>query len=203
MKNFWKWLFRGSELPGADTLSAGILFFRIFAGAMMIPYGWSKIVRYDEFMVNFFEDPIGIGMAASLYLTIFAQVVCAVTLILGLQTRLSAIVLAFNMVVAVKYHFFDPFTVKAFPLLFLGMYIALIISGGGKYSLDGLIFKNSKEKKDPQKDPDTRRRVWLMALAFVLFWIAFANCFSGGMSLAILSVAALLVFGSVAGVHRD
>lgn len=112
---------------------------------MMLPYGIGKIQNFQEYTVNFFDDPIGIGMVPSLVLTIFAQVVCSIALIGGFFSRSAAMILAFNMLVASKYHWFDDFATLSLPLLFLGIYCMLFLLGGGKYSLDSVIFKYDKK----------------------------------------------------------
>lgn len=134
--------------PVSETgLSLALLLFRFFGGGMMLPYGIGKIENYQEYSVNFFDDPIGIGMVPSLLLTIFAQVFCSVALIGGFFSRPAAAILAFNMLVASKYHWNDDFATLSLPLLFLGIYCLLFILGGGKYSVDTLLFKPNKEGK--------------------------------------------------------
>lgn len=132
----------------ANSYSFIILTFRFFCGLMMIPYGYGKIINYDKYAADFFGDPIGIGDIPSLWLTIFAQTICPVALLLGFQTRVASIILLFNMMVAVKFHFLDPFSVKVLPLLFLGLYLIQTLLGAGKYSLDYLMFNpNAKGLK--------------------------------------------------------
>ncbi len=126
-------------------LSITILIFRIFAGAMMLPYGIKKIQNFDQYSINFFDDPIGIGMVPSLILNIFAQVVCSIALIGGFFSRPAAIILAFNMLIASRYHWHDAFATLSLPLLFLGIYCLLIVLGGGKYSVDSLMFRQNKK----------------------------------------------------------
>jgi len=78
----------------------------------------------------------------SLALTVFAQVICSGLLLFGLGTRLAAFILAINMLVAVVVaHKADPFE-KAEPALhFLLVYIVLLLTGAGRFSLDKLIQK--------------------------------------------------------------
>lgn len=126
-------------------LSVALLLFRVFGGTMMLPYGIGKIENFQEYSINFFDDPIGIGMMPSLILTIFAQVFCSIALILGTFSRPSAAILALNMLVASKYHWHDDFATLSLPLLFFGIYSMLFILGGGKYSIDSLLFKYKKK----------------------------------------------------------
>ena len=58
----------------------------------------------------------------------------------------AAIVLAFNMLVASRYHLFDDFATLSLPLLFLGIYVVLILFGGGRYSVDHAIFGRKADK---------------------------------------------------------
>lgn len=124
-----------------------LLLFRVFAGCIMLPFGMTKIEDYDRYCVDFFGDPIGIGMIPSLWLTIFAQIPCAIALILGLFSRPAATVLTINMAVAVKYHWNDPLATVSLPIAFLAMYVLLMLTGGGRFSLDSLIFKQKTGRR--------------------------------------------------------
>lgn len=139
-------LFFSNKPLSEQGLSIVILSFRIFSGLMMIPYGIGKIQNFEKYSINFFDDPIGIGMVPSLILTIFAQVVCALSLTIGLFSRPAALILAFNMLIATKYHWHDDFATLSLPLLFLGMYCILSLTGGGKYAMDSFIFNYTKAK---------------------------------------------------------
>ena len=144
MKKLLHFIFCNKPLSDKG-LSITILIFRIFAGAMMLPYGIKKIQNFDQYSINFFDDPIGIGMVPSLILNIFAQVVCSIALIGGFFSRPAAIILAFNMLIASRYHWHDAFATLSLPLLFLGIYCLLIVLGGGKYSVDSLMFRQNKK----------------------------------------------------------
>ena len=169
-------------------LSFIILSFRGFCGLMMLPYGYGKIVNYDRYAADFFGDPIGIGDIPSLWLTIFAQTVCPVTLLLGFQTRLSASILAFNMLVAVKYHFFDPFSIKVLPVLFLGMYLIQLLSGAGKYSLDYLLYDKEKSRFDKNET----KGILLYLATCGIIWFVLGNYFTGLISVGMIVLAAAL-----------
>lgn len=171
-----------------NTCSFIILNFRSFCGLMMLPYGYGKIVNYDRYAADFFGDPIGIGDIPSLWLTIFAQTVCPVMLLLGFQTRLAASVLAFNMLVAVKYHFFDPFCIKALPVLFLGLYLIQLLLGAGKYSLDYLFY----EKKKIGFSNKETIGVLLYLVICGIVWFVLGNYFTGLISVCLVILATAL-----------
>ena len=80
--------------------SIGILVLRVGSGGMMVAgHGLSKLSRFAE-MAGKFPDPLGIGNEASMALAVFAEFFCAIAIVLGLATRLAAIPLVINMLVA-------------------------------------------------------------------------------------------------------
>lgn len=85
-----------------------------------------------------FPDPLGIGSTLSLYLTTFAEVVCALLLIVGFKTRWAAIPYAFAMLVAAYFHWGkgDEWGSIANPINYMIPAIALYFAGAGRYSLD-------------------------------------------------------------------
>lgn len=116
----------------------GLLFLRVSIGlTMLIAHGWPKIGRAMADGPIQFADPIGLGAAASLYTAIFTEVVCALLIIIGLQTRISSLLLAGTMIVAAFIvHAADPFTTKEFPLLYAYACLALVGTGAGRFSID-------------------------------------------------------------------
>jgi putative oxidoreductase len=115
----------------------GLLFLRVTVGPMMaIGHGWGKMVQV--FSGDFsFADPLGIGAAPSLVLAALAELVCALLVALGIKTRYMAIPVTITMLVAAfMQHFDDPWGKKEFALLYAVPFAMLIITGGGKYSLD-------------------------------------------------------------------
>ena len=138
--NFVKYLLSG--LSTRRWNDSAILFIRIFIGAMMLTHGIGKIQQYD-YLVNSFPDPLGIGSATSFTLITIAEVGFSMAIIIGLFTRLSALGLAFGMFVATFIAFPDKsFTDGELSFVYMGIYISLIISGGGGYSLDRLFFSS-------------------------------------------------------------
>jgi putative oxidoreductase len=116
------------------TTDVTALVLRVAAGLIFFPHGWSKVT--------------GEGVAA------YAELVGAALLIVGLLTRLDALLLAGTMFVAtfivqLPDALFEvpPGSIKLFvalhgielPLAMLAMCVSLTMMGGGKYSLDALI----------------------------------------------------------------
>jgi len=114
----------------------GILFLRSAIGLLMIfPHGFSKLVSFGDKMDSF-PDPIGLGSPVALALTVFAEVICSLMIILGIKTRFFATPLLITMLVAAFHiHASDPWNVKEKAILFGVAYFTLILTGGGKYSV--------------------------------------------------------------------
>ena len=117
----------------------GLLFLRVSAGALMLfGHGLGKLQSVLAGNMQF-ADPIGIGAAPSLLLAVFAEFFCALAVILGVKTRWAAIPVAITMLVAAFIqHAPDPWRQKEFALIYGVAFITLILTDGGRYSLDRL-----------------------------------------------------------------
>lgn len=119
----------------------GVLALRLGSGLMLMTHGYAKLGRLLEGKTSF-ADPLGLGEELSLYLVIIAEFVCSILIVLGLLTRAALIPLLINMsVIVLIVHSSDPFGDKELPLLFLTCFLALLLTGPGRYSLDQQLFK--------------------------------------------------------------
>jgi len=142
------------------TASIGLMFLRVAIGLMMlIGHGWGKVENFskikdgfpvpDFFPLKFMSPPV------SLIATIGAEVVFAGFMVLGIMTRFSAFVVGFTMVVA-AFHiqaalpFFysppDALRAKELAVLYLIPCVAIVLAGGGKYSLDATLLREGRRK---------------------------------------------------------
>lgn len=124
-----------------QAFSLAMLLLRVALGALMIPHGYDKLLRFSslsEKFVNLFH----MGSFISLSLTIFAEFFCSVFIIMGLFTRLAALPLIFTMCVAIFVaHGGQIFGDGEHAALFLMGYLVLLLVGPGKASMDHLIGK--------------------------------------------------------------
>jgi putative oxidoreductase len=132
-----------STFFSANSLSAdlGLLILRVVSGAALLTHGYPKFQKVLEGNMQF-GDPLGVGQPASLYLSAFAEFICAILIILGLLTRLASIPLIINMAVAFFIvHSADDFGTKEPSLLYLTIFLTLFFTGPGRYSIDRGIWK--------------------------------------------------------------
>ena len=116
--------------------SLASLILRLGMGGMMLVHGYGKLERLMDGNWDF-ADPLGIGSAPTLLLAVFTEFLCSVLLIIGFKTRLASIPLIITMLIAAfVIHLDDPWKRQEFALLYAVGFIAILILGGGRYSLD-------------------------------------------------------------------
>jgi putative oxidoreductase len=135
--------------PGNDscTTSGGLLALRLFFGlTMLLHHGWDKLMTFSD-KSSSFPDPMHVGHATSLALTVFAEVVAAALLAVGLCTRFAALVLAFEMGTAftmVHKMALGGMMPGEMAFVYFGAYFTLLLAGGGRFSLDMVLFGKGK-----------------------------------------------------------
>lgn len=118
----------------------GIIFLRICVSILMLGHGLPKLWLLLRGGGSEWLDPLGIGSTLSLALCAFAEVFCSLFLIVGLLTRLSAMVLLINFwVVVFVVHAQGSWAQAELPLLYLICYGTLVCTGAGPLSLDSLM----------------------------------------------------------------
>ena len=135
-------MFQSAETEGLSQ-DAGKLLLRLTLGGLLLFHGIAKIEHGVDSIANGF---VGLGLpGATAYLVYVGEVVAPILLILGVVTRVAALVVVINMIVAVVFaHTGQLLSIsrsggyglelQAFYLL-TGCVIALI--GAGRYSLGG------------------------------------------------------------------
>lgn len=131
---------------------AAALLLRLVAGLIFVPHGWSKVAgeggtaAFAASMAAEYGMPLLLG-----HLAAWAEVAGAALLIAGLFTRLDALLLAGTMFVAAfvvllpdAMFEIPPGSIELFvvlrgielPLAMLAICVALVLLGGGRFSLD-------------------------------------------------------------------
>ena len=125
----------------AGVFNFAMLILRIGMGSLLLSHGYDKLVHFANYKSKFMNF-LGMGSGLSLSLVIFAEFFCALFLIVGLFSRLVAIPIVIAMFIALwKSHHFDFFGAGEKLALFLTGFIAILLLGPGKASVDGLVGK--------------------------------------------------------------
>ncbi|HEU0011934.1 MAG TPA: DoxX family protein [Verrucomicrobiae bacterium] len=121
-----------------------LLALRLWLGlTLLLNHGLGKLLTFGEKASNF-PDPLGVGSAVSLGLAVFGEVVCSALLVMGLLGRVAALGLTINMSVA--FFLVHKGSLKMGPgsgelaFIYLAGFVALLLAGTGRFSLDRLLF---------------------------------------------------------------
>jgi putative oxidoreductase len=131
------------------------LLLRVAAGLIFLPHGWSKIAGEGGAAAFAADIATNYGLPSFLgYLAAYSEVIGSVLLIAGLLTRMDAFLLGCTMFVAafivqLPDALFEvpPDAIKVFvairgielPLALLAICVALLLTGGGRFSLDAVL----------------------------------------------------------------
>lgn len=117
-----------------------LLIARIAIAALMLVHGIPKLGKLFSGEPIAFPGVFGMSPEFSLALAVFAEVICSVLVLIGLGIRLAVIPLIITMLMAVFYiHIADPFAKQELGLHYLLVYILLLMTGSGKYSVDKFV----------------------------------------------------------------
>ena len=108
----------------------------VFAGSMLYGHGLGKLNRLLEGNLSF-SNPLGIGEIPTLILAVFTEFLAPIFIIIGYKTKFFSFFPAATMFVAAFIvHLGDPFGKIEKALLFLTVFVILMMTGPGKYSID-------------------------------------------------------------------
>lgn len=122
-----------------------LLLLRVVAALVLLyGHGFEKLsVIFSGKEIQFF-DPIGLfGATGSFYLAAFAEGICSILLLIGLFSRVATFFLCINFIVIFTFHAFiakDGFQVLELRFFYLATFLALLLLGPGRLSLDYMLF---------------------------------------------------------------
>ena len=136
-----------------------ILVLRVASGLIFIPHGVSKVFGSGG-VATFAQGLPSYGIPTALgYVAAYSELIGGILLILGLLTRIDAALLGATMFVAAfivqlpdavrdpdaagKNRVFAAIRGVELPLSVLAAMIALLLLGGGRFSLDALVFRKA------------------------------------------------------------
>lgn len=117
----------------------GLLIIRLFIGLRII-YGvfdnvisWNKMMEFSEFLkATNFPAPTLCAV-----LSVYAQFICGILILIGYKTRFAAFILVFNFIVAiVMVHSNDSIEAVTPALAMLFISLGLLFTGAGKWVIE-------------------------------------------------------------------
>jgi putative oxidoreductase len=144
MKNLCRLI---TNQPTDEHLHLALSFMRIGIGILTIGHGLPKIMGATQTwqFLGAAMASIGITFWPVMwgFLAAMTEFVGGILFSLGLGTRIASFFLAIMMFVATLWHISkgDPFTKYSFPLTVMIIFLAFIVIGGSKYSLDYYLSK--------------------------------------------------------------
>lgn len=124
-------------------INRSLLLLRLWVGfGLFYKHGLEKILHFSM-MQEHFPNLFHLGSTTALVFSLLSDSICSLLVILGLVTRLAALLIVINLVVVFGY--FHHFTVtqdhSELVFLYLGVFLTLLVSGPGKYSLDHTLLR--------------------------------------------------------------
>lgn len=128
-------------------INIALLFLRIFVGIMMLTHAYNKIENFDVIAMTF-PTPFGMNSWMALTLITITELGCSLLLILGIFTRIAALILMFGMITAAFFTFPEfVFNESELAIMYLAIYITLFITGGGDFILERYIKRLYLQKR--------------------------------------------------------
>jgi putative oxidoreductase len=141
IKSYAQWI---TGPCGECLKDVGLLVLRVWLGlSMLVLHGWPKVQGMAEKSASF-PDPLGVGSAMSLNLVVFAEVLCALILVVGLAARFALVPLVVTMAVAFFIIHGGALSGEGngeMAFVYLAGFVALLIAGPGRYSADHYIVR--------------------------------------------------------------
>lgn len=123
----------------SSSSDLGLLILRVWIGlSMFFLHGLDKVMHFSHLSTHFY-DPLHVGILTSLILSIICEFGGSILVVLGLFTRLGALLGIIDLCVA---FFFIHHLSLAGPhngqlaFMYLAGYFTLFFAGGGRFSLD-------------------------------------------------------------------
>jgi len=128
---------RLSCLPQSTDFA--LLFLRLWFGlTLFFNHGLAKAIHHAQ-MSRMLPDPLHIGAHANIVLIVFAEVICSALVVLGIATRLAALIIAIEFAVAFicVHHLALAMGPGSGELAFLnlGAFLTIVFAGGGRFVL--------------------------------------------------------------------
>ena len=115
-----------------------LLLLRLWLGfSLFLRHGIEKFSHFSA-MEQHFPDPLHVGAGVSLSFALISDGICSVLVMAGLFSRVAALVIVLNLLVVfiTMHHLTFGEDHAELVYLYLGGFLALLVAGPGKISLD-------------------------------------------------------------------
>lgn len=130
----------GSSTSNVDFATLILRF--AFAGSLLYGHGLSKLNKLISGETIQFVDFLGLDVKLTYSMVTFAEFFCAALVVIGLLTRFALVPLIITMAyIVLVVHGADEFSNKELPLLYLAAFLAIMLIGPGKHSVDRILSK--------------------------------------------------------------
>lgn len=156
MTGFFKNLFLYSVGHTYSNLSR--LFLRLFTGIMFLQLCIRQMLNFDE-IVHAYDGIWGLPPETVVTVLVIIELLCAVCIMLGFLTRLAVLfplclmLVAENVILSTPDHVTDQlFNFQpGYPVMFIGIFVFMLLSGPGKISLDYIIGAHFTESANDEE----------------------------------------------------
>lgn len=138
----------GITAAAPQRMALGLTILRVIVGIVFIVHGSQKLFVFGLHGVTQGFTQFGVPLPTlSAPVVTFVELLGGIALVLGLFTRIAAILLAIDMVGAIvfvhaKNGFFLP-TGYEYALMLLTVFVAIVVSGPGAYAIDDRFMSRS------------------------------------------------------------
>lgn len=125
-----------SNIPVSFDIA--LLILRVWVSAsLFIRHGLEKVLHFQD-MAAHFPDPIHVGVKTGLIYSLISDALCSILVAAGFLTRLAAFLIVVNL--GVVFGAMHGFSFQAdhaeLVYVYLGVYITLVCTGAGRFSVD-------------------------------------------------------------------
>lgn len=125
----------------AASFNFALLILRVGMAVLLCAHGYDKLVHFMAYKKDFMNF-MGLGNTATLALVVFSEFFCSILVAIGLFTRVAVIPILIGLFVAlIKAHNAQVFGDGEHATLFIVGFIAVLLVGPGRISVDGMITK--------------------------------------------------------------
>ncbi len=108
-----------------------VLYLRLFIGGIMLFHNIGKVQNYNEIITSY-PSLLYIDSSAVFVIVTVAEVLLSVLIMMGLWVRFSALLMALGLI----FMFAAGLGAGELEFVYLGIYVFLMVSGGGIYAFD-------------------------------------------------------------------